>query len=849
MTSRLRIAFGLALIAGVTLMLELLLMRAFDAMMNSEMAHLIITCAMFSFGLSGVYASLRPLPAGADPTRYLVGLAIAFGIFSLLLLPMLNINPFNYSYLMADVKWQVFCFAVMYGTLIIPFFLAGLLFTTIFSSYASEIRTLYCFDLCGAAIGCIAFIPFIPLIGPGGLLFSAMALSLVAAVLFWGKFGTLQKGILVLAVVIALVPFVRTNGYFDFKDHENKRDVRWAKMHGMLEMTKWDPVAKIEVVRERPRLGYTYIIDPKTNKPYLLSKHVAYDGGSQSSRLFHFDGDFKRLRADLDRDPKLFVNNFWNRAVAASHAFKADSNSDVLIIGSAAGQETKAALTYNPHSVDTVEMVKAVVDLSMGPYSQFIGNIFHDPRVNPNVGEGRTFLRSTSKKYDIIQIYSNHTSSAMAAGGGAGRGTYLQTVDAYKEYFSSLKPDGILHINHHFYPREITTAARAWKEMGRTDFRKHVVVYERPGLDTIPLMLIKMTPWTPAEMARLNVFMLRPGVQDMRDLYHISEDPMNPGKSFLSDEFYSGSLSKALIDRVNYQITPPTDDQPFFNFLRKRIQVEKPDPANFMNESTSGWLNSQLSGKGKTQSSFVVSLDVAHYVVSGVVGIFFAILFVVVPLGFASVGRQRWPGEFTSLFYFACLGAGFIIVELTLVQVFMKLIGIPLYTYSAVIFTMLAAAGIGSNAANVLKIAPSSRWWVPYVGTVVCGVILLMTAPAVSEQFLSAGIVGRLLVAALMIFPVSFFMGMCLPLGILAIESKPRGAIAWAWGMNGLFTTIGGLGAAVISMFWGFHTTLLIAFGIYVLAGLSFMRLRSFADAPADATASPSSGQPQMQAA
>lgn len=834
MTSRLRVALGLAIIAGVTLMLELILMRAFDAIINSEMSHLIITCALFSFGLSGVYASLRPLPANVDPSQYLAKIAVAFGIFSLALLPLLNANPFNYSNLMTDLKWQLFYFAIMYGTLVIPFFLAGLLFTTVFSSYASQIRTLYCFDLCGAAIGCVIFIPFIPLLGPGGLLFSAMALSLVAAILFWGKFGALQKGLLVAALAIAVVPFLRTSGYYDFTDHENQRDVLWAKSHGLLEMTRWDPVAKIEVVGERPRLGYTYIINKETGKPEPLFKHVAYDGGSQSSFLFRFDGDFKRLRADLDRDPSLFVNNFWNRSVAASHWLKADHNSDVLIIGSAAGQETKAALTYNPRSVDTVEMVKAVVDLAMGPYSQFIGNIFHDPRVHPNVGEGRTFLRSTGKKYDIIQIFSNHTSSSMAAGGGAGRGTYLQTIDAYKEYFSGLKPDGILQINHHFYPRMIATAAAAWKEMGRGDFRKHVVVYERNALETIPLMLIKMTPWTPAEIARLNYFMLRPGVKDMRDVYHISENPLNPAKSFLSDDFYSGSLPASLVARVPYQITPPTDDRPYFNFLRKRIQIEKPDPANFVNPSAAGWLNSQLSGKGYSKRSFVVSLDVAHYVVTGVIGLLFAVLFILVPLCFASVGRQRWQGEFTSLFYFSCLGAGFIIVELTLVQMFMKLIGIPLYTYSAVIFTMLAAAGIGSNAANALKITPSSsRWWVPYAGTVLFGLLLLLGTPAASEHFLSASLVERLLVAAVMMFPASFFMGMCLPLGILAIENKPRGAIAWAWGMNGLFTTIGGLGAAIISMFWGFHATLLLAFAIYVLAGLSFRRLRQFAGTPA----------------
>ena len=151
MVSRVRIACGLALVAAVTLMLELVLIRAFDAMMNNEMSYLIITCAMFSFGLAGLYASLRPIPAGRDPERYVSNLAVAFGIFTLLLLPLLNLNPFNYSRLTTNLGMELICFAIMYLTLMVPFLLSGLIFTSVFSSYPAHIRTLYCFDLCGAA--------------------------------------------------------------------------------------------------------------------------------------------------------------------------------------------------------------------------------------------------------------------------------------------------------------------------------------------------------------------------------------------------------------------------------------------------------------------------------------------------------------------------------------------------------------------------------------------------------------------------------------------------------------------------------------------------------------------------
>ena len=841
MASRLRISCALAIVAAVTLMLELVLIRAFDAMMNAEMSHLIITCAMFSFGLSGVYASLRPLAPSVDRELYLAKLALAFGVFTLLLLPSFNLNPFNYSMLGSGTATQVFYLAIMYVTLMVPFLLSGMIFTTVFTSYAAEIRALYCFDLCGAAVGSVMFIPLIPSIGPGGLLFLATGMSFAAAVLFLGRLGRRELGLLAAALVVVLIPFGRSHGYFDFAVHEDKRRVRSAELHDMVETTRWDPVAKIEVMRARPTDSRNYDRDPSTGEHLAFYKHVAYDGGEQSSRFYHFDGDYPRLRRELERNPGHFVNNFWNRSVVAAHWFHADQHSDVLIIGSAGGQETKAALLYEPRSVDTVEMVKVVVDLATNDYAHYIGGIFSDPRVHPHVGEGRTYLRRSDKKFDIIQIFSNYLSSSAAAGGGVGRGFYLQTVEAYQEYFSHLSGDGILQINHHVYPRMIATAAAAWKAMGRSDFRSHVMVYSRPR-DPLPLVLIKMSPWTRDEVHRLDTLMLERGGG-----FELVEDPRHPRRSFLSDDFYSGHLPRALVARVPYRVTPTTDDKPYFNFLRKHLGRLEVDPENFVNASIADALNTGLADKGHAGQLLSIPMDIAHYVLSGAVGLLFALLFVLVPLFVTRSKRERGPGELTSLAYFSLLGAGFIIVELTLVPIFMKLIGVPLYTYSTIIFTMLAAAGLGSSAAKSLKVAPDARWWLPCAGTVACGVVLLFAAPLVADRFLSAPMLGRILAAALFIGPVAFFMGMCLPLGVFTIRNKPPAVIAWAWGMNGLFTTVGGLGATLLAMFWGLRVTLLIALGLYGLAGLVFMRLRGLVTSGLELETAPERDEPPTE--
>jgi hypothetical protein len=77
-----------------------------------------------------------------------------------------------------------------------------------------------------------------------------------------------------------------------------------------------------------------------------------------------------------------------------------------------------------------------------------------------------------------------------------------------------------------------------------------------------------------------------------------------------------------------------------------------------------------------------------------------------------------------------------------------------------------------------------------------------------------------------MIFPLGFFLGMPFPLGILAIEHQPRGAIAWAWGMNGVFTVAGGLGSMIISLMRGFDFAIGVALVLYAGAMLAFVPLR-----------------------
>jgi len=626
-------------------------------------------------------------------------------------------------------------------------------------------------------------------------LYIVAALCVFSALCFSaGKNKIVNMLSVVLMIGLVAYPFSKTQ-IGEFEPHMHKRAYK-PLVKQINEGTWWDPISKINVLN-------TEILGQNR-------KWIAYDGGTQSSFFYRFDGDFESLRESL---PATARQNFWASYVAVSHYLKEDTDARVLIIGAAGGQELKAALTYNASHVDAIELVGTVVALGKTQYAEYTGNIMNDPRAVVQRGEGRSFIRSQNKTYDIIQIFSNHTSSSIAAGSGAMQATYLQTVDAYKEYFSHLSEDGVLHINHHIYPRMVATASKAWAELGRGDFRKHVLVSDVPNMrDDLPTLLIKMSPWTQAEVDKVKDYM--PG------RFRFPVDPFDAANSFLPDEFFVGQLPQSVIDAAPYRIEEPTDDKPFFNSLRKNLEtLPQYDKARFVNQGVSDLLNSQKS------TGYPV--DVMHLFITAGAALVFAFVFTLGPLLFAGAGREKWEGKGSFIAYFCALGLGFIVFELVFIQIFMKVIGFPLYTYTTVLFTFLFGAGLGSLMSEKFRLIERGKIWVPFVGIAVSTAIVMLCQVFLFDSLLELRTLLRIFLSIAIIFPLAFFLGMPFPMGILAVEKKPAGTIAWAWGLNGLFTVVGGVFCAVFAVYFGFKVTLIVAVLAYVIAYFAYRNLFS----------------------
>ena len=73
------IQLGVFMVAAVSLLLELVLIRVFDVILFSNIGYMVITGAMFALGLAGVYVALRPLDESADVRKYLATVCVCKG--------------------------------------------------------------------------------------------------------------------------------------------------------------------------------------------------------------------------------------------------------------------------------------------------------------------------------------------------------------------------------------------------------------------------------------------------------------------------------------------------------------------------------------------------------------------------------------------------------------------------------------------------------------------------------------------------------------------------------------------------------------------------------------------------
>src|SRR5207248_5497499 len=120
---------------------------------------------------------------------------------------------------------------------------------------------------------------------------------------------------------------------------------------------------------------------------------------------------------------------------------------DYAIIGPGGGEDVLRAVANGSRSVTGIEINPIIANTIMrGRYADYAQHLYERPDVQIHVADGRSFIQNSRQQFDVVQMTLVDTWASTAAGAFALSENDLYTVEAFREYFEHLKPDGVIAI-------------------------------------------------------------------------------------------------------------------------------------------------------------------------------------------------------------------------------------------------------------------------------------------------------------------------------------------------------------------------------------------------------------------
>src|SRR5688500_1481649 len=662
---------GIAAVSAALLMTELALTRIFSVTMYYHFAFLAISIALFGLSASGVCLFVMRHRLSAVGTRELLTAgAVIHALATLVALACLvrirvglNYSPSNLALMLT-----------IYGLAALPFFTGGAVISFAFARLTDRINVLYAADLLGAAAGCLALIPLLNQLGAPGVVMAAAGLSLGAAVCFAPQPRRLATA-LTAAAVLVLPAGAQTTGIplfdvADTKGHEGDRVL----------FSKWNSFSRVAVY---DRAHGDWSLSPRYAGSRGDSLFMDIDSAASTPILKGTAGRPDYLRYEL--------------SALAYHLVERPEGFTALVIGPGGGRDLLSALAFGARQVDGVEINPIIArDVMLGRFREYSGGVYADPKVAIHVDDGRSFVRRSGAQYDVIQASLVDTWAATAAGAYTLTENSLYTTEAFGEYVDHLSDTGYLTITRWVFDglRLVSLAQEACAARG-LDASRHMAIVR---FDRVATFLLKKTPFTDADSRRLADLanelgfsvLYVPGVGEERShridtsTLTTPEDPAEMRRTGTSADDYRRLIlapdRERFVAEYPLDIAPTTDDRPFFfHTTRLRDQFDV------------AFGRSMLFGNGL--SALLTLMGISAVLV---------LLFIVGPL--IAGGGRPGRGWGAWLVYFGALGAGFMLLEVALLQRFVLLLGHPVYSLTVTLFSLLLGTGLGSLISR--RVAP-----------------------------------------------------------------------------------------------------------------------------------------------
>lgn len=795
------------LMAFASLLLEVAYTRIISFKLYYYYTYLVIGLALLGIGCGGVAVAVSKRLRQASTEKIVKwGLAAAaasvlVGYLVVALTPVDTLAIWSYG-TRASFK-NLALLIIICLALFASFISIGIMLATLFGRRTAQIGRLYFADLLGAGLACAVVVFALYWVGPAttiiaaGILMAAGSLRMslrpaaadaaprrtdgVAAAVA----GVVALALIAMLAIPALVPAVRP---------DSTKNIA-AEQFADPQYTGWGALFRVDAF-------------PVYSDKLGEFKFLMHDG-MLGSAIYRYNGDPASLTR-FDDDPRLFP--FTSGGAPRD---------DVLIIGAAGGNEILASLHFGADKIDAVELNPITHSLVTDRFADFAGRIAEDPHVNYVQGDGRTFLSRSDEQYDLIWYPapdSYSATNAAASGAFVLSESYLYTAETVTESLEHLRGDGVLaaqfgELNYDTKPnrtsRYVATARKALADLGIPDPSAHIVVLRSPGIEvtSYSTVLVKPTPFTSAEVADLAAAAGAVPGSSIRyapgDVPVITADPPSQIAALPAAEL------DAYIDAQPYEVAAITDNGPFFWHFAAFPSVLRDYTTSLDGAGTSLGVDLEDS-----LGERVLVLLLVLAVVLG--GVFLLLPFITI--------REQWrqlPRKGTSLTYFACLGLGFMLLEISLIQRLVLFLGFPTYSLTVTLASILIFTGVGALLSG--RLAHRGRRLLPALSGAVIALtaFYLLALPPLTEALLGWPLAGRVVVTFLVLAPLGITLGMFMPLGLGTVaELSPfhREYVAWGWAVNGFASVTGAVLTTVLAMMFGFTVVMLLALVLYLLA-------------------------------
>jgi spermidine synthase len=770
-----RYYFGIFVLACVTLSYQILITRFFSVILYYHFAFAAISLAMLGLtrGAIEVYNNptrYAPEGVGVEFARHASWFAISGvgAMIAFLCAPF--VVPEQYLSTVLPVATVAF---------VLPFTQSGVCITLLLTRLPYRGGWLYAADLSGAALGCL------------GVIFVLLVVDPVSATLWIGAFAAGAGWIVVrgnddirilrlsriVALTLAAAAAVHTGLDASGKSHLG---VFWAKGNqqtGTL-FERWNTYSRVRVT--------------------ALGESVPFGWGLAHAPQMKIDQDYLDIDADaatvITRQDGDIGKLSYLKDDVINGAYLVQPPADVAVVGVGGGRDILSALFFGAKRITGIEINPAIFEVLTDKFADFSGHLDRQPGVSLVNAEARSYINHASDRYDLVHISLIDTWAATAAGGLTLTENRLYTVEAWDDFYRALKPGGMLSVSRWYNPvghrgefyRLVAIGASAIQRTGisAAELPRHVIALNVGGIVTV---ITRPDAFTDAEWQSARTRLQAQGFKIL----------LGPDVTFdaVTSTLLSGKADAAFFASLPENITPSTDDNPFF-FYTARLGdlVTKPPSVSANNDAAVS-----------TTLLLVVGTLCA------------CVYYIIVPfVGLAK--RMPFSTLTPPVAYFSAIGMGFMLIEISQMQRLMVFLGHPVYGLAVVLFTLLLFSGFGSATVGAQVPRPG-----PIIGRVVALLTALVVAglltPVVTTWARSQATDMRVLVSVLLLAPPAFFMGMMFPLG-LSIWRRHSELLPFFWSANGITSMFASVLGMALSIEFGIAQTYAIGACFYLVSAL-----------------------------